>query len=297
MEKVMKKYFIYTCLIFVAGCFASCNNDEDIDTNNSIFGTTEEEPNGFDNWLLSNYIYPYNIQVKYRLDDTETDVKYDLVPANYDNAVALMKIVKHVWMEAYDELWGVENTRTYVPRLIQLIGNVAYTESGMILGQAEGGLKVLLFRVNELDFSNVDVDQLNEYYFKTMHHEFTHILNQTKAYDPAFDRISESDYVGSTWNHVDVVDALKKGCISDYAMDRATEDFAEMVSIYVTNTAEDWEYRLSLAGDTGRPILEKKFEIVYNYMRDSWGVDLNELRKIVQRRQGEIFELDLSTIK
>lgn len=293
----MKKYFIYICLMAVAGCLTSCNNDEDIDTNNSIFNITEEEPNGFDKWILSNYVYPYNIQVKYRLDDTETDVKYDLVPADYDKSVALMKIVKHVWMEAYDELWGVEITRTYVPRIIQLIGNVAYTQSGMILGQAEGGLKVILFRINEIDFDNINVAQLNEFYFKTMHHEFAHILNQTKAYDPTFDRISESDYVGSTWNHISVADALKKGCISNYAMDRATEDFAEMVSIYVTNTPATWESKLSVAGATGRPILEKKFEIVYNYMRDSWGVDLNELREIVQRRQSEIFDLDLSTIK
>lgn len=297
MEGIMRKYLICAYLIVATGCFISCNNDEDIDMKNSIFNTTEEKPNGFDKWLLSNYVYPYNVQVKYRLDDTETDVKHDLVPPSYDNAVALMKIVKHVWVEAYDELWGVENTRMYVPRLIQLIGNVAYTESGMILGQAEGGLKVLLFKVNELDIDNLDVDVLNEYYFKTMHHEFTHILNQKKAYDPAFDRISESDYVGSTWNHISITEALEKGCISNYAMDRATEDFAEMVSIYVTNTQEVWDYMLSLGGETGRPILEKKFEIVYNYMRDAWGVDLNKLREIVQRRQGEISKLDLSTIK
>ena len=52
-----------------------------------------------------------------------------------------------------------------------------------------------------------------------------------------------------------------------------------------------------LAGAEGRAILDKKFEIVYNYMRDSWGVDMDDLRDIVQRRQNEISELDLSTIK
>ena len=269
----MKKYFIYACLLLVAGCFVSCNNDEDIDTKNSIFGSTEEGVTGFDEWLLSNYIYPYN-----------------------DRSVALMKIVKHVWMEAYDEIWGIDMTRTYVPKLIQLIGNVAYTESGMILGQAEGGLKVTLFRVNEINVGSISAAQLNEFYFKTMHHEFTHILNQKKAYDPAYDRISESDYVGSSWYQVRLNDALAKGCISPYAMDRATEDFAEMMSIYVTNTAAAWESRLATAGATGRPILEKKFEIVYNYMLDSWGVDLDKLREIVQRRQNEISKLDLSTL-
>ena len=293
----MKKYLIYLYLLLVAGfCLASCNNDEDIDTKNSIFIDPDTTPNGFDSWLLSNYVYPYNIQVKYRLDDTETDVKYDLVPADYDKAVALMKIVKHVWIEAYDELWGVEQTRTYIPKLIQLIGNVAYTESGMILGQAEGGLKVTLFRVNEIDANNIDPEQLNEFYFKTMHHEFTHILNQTKPYDLAFERITESEYVGSSWYQIDDDDALAKGCISPYSMDRASEDFAEMVSIYVTHTAGEWENMMKIAGETGRPILEKKLEIVYNYMLDSWGVNLDVLRKIVHRRQDEISLLDLGTL-
>ena len=41
----------------------------------------------------------------------------------------------------------------------------------------------------------------------------------------------------------------------------------------------------------------KNFTIVYNYMRDTWGIDLNELRKIVLRRQQEITEIDLSTIQ
>lgn len=140
--------------------------------------------------------------MKYRLDDNETDVEYHLVPAKYDNAITLAKIVKFVWMEAYDEIWGIDMTRTYVPKLLQFIGNVAYTESGMILGQAEGGMKVTLFRVNEIDKNNLSVAQLNEYYFKTMHHEFTHILNQKKAYDTSYDRISESDYVGSSWYRV-----------------------------------------------------------------------------------------------
>jgi substrate import-associated zinc metallohydrolase lipoprotein len=166
----------------------------------------------------------------------------------------------------------------------------------MILGQAEGGMKVTLFRVNEIDKNNLSVAQLNEYYFKTMHHEFTHILNQKKAYDTSYDRISESDYVGSSWYRVSESVALQKGFISPYAMDRATEDFAEMVAIYVTNDASTWEDMLASAGTTGRPIIEKKFEIVFDYMLNSWGLDLDKLREIVLRRQSEITELDLSTL-
>lgn len=289
--QIMKKFLIYLCMFLLPGAWVSCSNDDnEVDKNNSIFEDTGEdaEMNEFDQWLLENYVYPYNIEVKYRLDDNETDVDYDLVPAEYDKAFALARIVKYVWMEAYDEIWGIETTRTYVPKVIQMIGNVAYTESGMILGQAEQGMKVMLYMVNGLDVNNLDMDMMNEFYFKTMHHEFTHILNQTKAYDPAYDRITEADYIGSDWYQMQDEEARQEGFISAYAMDRGSEDFAEMVSIYVTNTADTWEAFMQQAGETGRPILEQKFEIVYNYMRDSWGVDLDELREVVQRRQNEI---------
>lgn len=289
--QIMKKFLIYLCMFLLPGAWVSCSNDDnEVDKNNSIFEDTGEdaEMNKFDQWLLENYVYPYNIEVKYRLDDNETDVDYDLVPAEYDKAFALARIVKYVWMEAYDEIWGIETTRTYVPKVIQMIGNVAYTESGMILGQAEQGMKVMLYMVNGLDVNNLDMDMMNEFYFKTMHHEFTHILNQTKAYDPAYDRITEADYIGSDWYQMLDEEARQEGFISAYAMDRGSEDFAEMVSIYVTNTADTWEAFMQQAGETGRPILEQKFEIVYNYMRDSWGVDLDELREVVQRRQNEI---------
>lgn len=233
----MKKYIIYTLMLATTGFFGSCSNDEAIDSR-SIFETeVEYEPTGLDNWLLDNYIYPYNIQVKYRLDDKETSVDYDLVPANYDNAVTLAKIVKHVWLEAYDEIWGVNTTRQYVPKLIQFIGNVAYTESGSIVGQAEGGMKVILFNVNRIDRDNINVAQLNDLYFHTMHHEFVHILNQTKAFDPDYNRISESGYVGASWYQIDNDVALRNGFITNYAMDRATEDFAEMV-LYQTPRRE-----------------------------------------------------------
>ena len=64
----------------------------------------------------------------------------------------------------------------------------------------------------------------------------------------------------------------------------------------VTNDASTWEDMLASAGTTGRPIIEKKFEIVFDYMLNSWGLDLDKLREIVLRRQSEITELDLSTL-
>jgi len=50
---------------------------------------------------------------------------------------------------------------------------------------------------------------------------------------------------------------------------------------------------LNGAGTAGAEIIKQKFEVVYNYMKDSWNIDLNQLRDIVQRRSSEIDKLDL----
>ena len=104
--KIMKKQIIYSLLALTTVCLGACNNNDEIDTANSIFSTEPLERNAFDYWLLDNYTYPYNIDFMYRMKDIESDHKYNLVPADYDKAVALSKIIKHVWMDAYVELAG-----------------------------------------------------------------------------------------------------------------------------------------------------------------------------------------------
>lgn len=151
---------------------------------------------------------------------------------------------------------------------------------------------------------------LNEYYFQTMHHEFAHILHQTKNFDPSFERITENSYVGSDWYiKTDPVtgvstsrsdsDAWKEGFVTAYAMSEPREDFVENIAMYVVNTEAYWNNMLANAGDTGRALIERKFDIVYDYMLQTWGIDLDRLRQVVLRRQGEIAngELDLSVIK
>ena len=121
----MKKQIIYSLLALTTVCLGACNNNDEIDTANSIFSTEPLERNAFDYWLLDNYTYPYNIDFMYRMKDIESDHKYNLVPADYDKAVALSKIIKHVWMDAYVELAGMDFLRVYVPKTFHLIGSPA----------------------------------------------------------------------------------------------------------------------------------------------------------------------------
>lgn len=303
-----RNYILYLLFIASTICMGACNNDEDIDTAHSIFTNEGQTENAFDKWLFRNYMNPYNVTFKYRMEDIESDQTKNLVPADYDKSVALAKLVKYVWMEAYDEQNGINFLRVYMPKTVHLIGSKAYEKSGAVLGTAEGGMKITLYDVNSLDVENIDIEELNDVFFKTMHHEFAHVLHQTKNYDPAFDRITENGYIGSSWyiytdpetgkqsNRTDA-QAWQAGFVTPYAMSEPREDFAENIAMYVTNSAAYWENMLAVAGEEGASRLTKKFNIVYNYMRDTWGINLDELRSIFLRRQSEIYELDLSTIE
>ena len=183
--------------------------------------------------------------------------------------------------------------------MINLVGSPAYNNNNtQVLGTAEGGLKVTLYKVNELDDAMLhNYATLNLYYFHTMHHEFTHILNQKKPYNTAFNQITESAYVSGDWYFVDNSAAHQAGFVTPYAMSEGTEDFAEMLSVYVTTSSADWDALLTDAGTTGAPIIIQKLDYLRTYMQESWGIDINQLRDVVLRRASELSTLDLDYLK
>ena len=236
----MKKniFKIFVIIIFV---FASCQEKDILDK--SIFSTEKIARNEFEMWLLKNYTYPYNVLFKYKMEDIESDKKYQLVPADSAKSTKLAKIIKYMWFESYDEGVNQNFTKSNCPRIIHLIGSHAYNSEGTeVLGTAEGGLKVTLYMVNELTTNMLqNYYAMNHYYFHTMHHEFTHILNQKKPYNKMFDKISEGDYISGDWYRIDNKTAYEAGFVSPYAMSEPLEDFAEINSIYITSSEKEWE--------------------------------------------------------
>lgn len=290
----MKKY-IYTLLFAASIVLGACSEDK-LDSH-SIFNTESPKRDAFDTWLLLNYIVPYNIQFNYKYIDKESDNTYNLIPAEYDKCVAMAKLTKYLWIDSYNELLGETFIKTYCPRMIQLIGSKAYNSQGsVVLGTAEGGLKITLYNVNELDVNNPNIDFLNTWFFKTMHHEFAHILHQTKNYSTDFNLIS-TDYQGPSWLNLESDEvANTMGFVTRYASFSPDEDFVEIISNYITHDAGYWQNVLNNGGALGRIKLEKKFDIVRKYLKDSWSIDIDKLRDIVQRRSGSLSEVDLENL-
>ena len=117
----------------------------------------------------------------------------------FDKAKEMAKLIKHLWLGAYDEVCGEVFMKQYGPRIINLIGSSAVNPDSKteVLGTADKGLKVTLYKINSLDKTNIEL--LNLYYFRTMHHEFAHILHQTKNYPTEFNEISVSNYSPTGW--------------------------------------------------------------------------------------------------
>ena len=264
-------------LLLMATAFGFNSCSEDGLNNQSVFeDVSNKETNEFDIWLENNYRQPYNIDFKYRYSDKESDLAYNVIPADFDCSKALAILIKHVWIESYVEAISPEFMKTYVPRIIQLTGSYKWNNNGsQVLGTAEGGLKVMLYGVNELDIDNPRINSENPYeshdvkpidmnywFFHTMHHEFCHILTQKKDYDTAFRTISAATYHATDWINLEDKKVAKEGFVSSYAASEYNEDFAEIYATYVTNSPAGWQKITDQAGEGGKAIINQKLDIM-----------------------------------
>jgi substrate import-associated zinc metallohydrolase lipoprotein len=287
----------------------SCSQEEEFGP--SIFDVEDQLVEGsasyeFDSWLRQAYLIPYNLDFRYRMEDVGSDMDYNLVPTSFNKAQQMAKLVKYLWFDVYGTVVSPEFLKENGPRIIHLIGSPAYNPiSGtMLLGTAEGGLKVTLFRCNELD--PTDVDLLNEYYFKTMHHEFAHILHQKRNYPVEFGLISQGKYNPLGWQYKTDSEAATLGFVSPYAGSQNREDFVEIIANYLVKSDTQWSDILELAsqpgidmsGDTipddginGQAIILQKLEMAKKWLKDSWEIEIDSLRAEIIQRQLNINEV------
>ncbi len=249
MKKI--QYYISALLLVAvaAMAFSSCSEDK---LGPTIFPDVDEtlDPNSYsyklDKFLKENYLDKYNLTFLYKMPDISTNMNYNLVPAQYNNAVDLAVLCKHLWFDVYDKVAGPEFLKLYGPRILLMVGSPAYNPSSgsETVGLAEGGIKITLFKVNAMDIN--DFQMMNDLYFHTMHHEFSHILHQTKTYPPEFNTISVGKYDATNWtgrgNEV-----CSKGFVTPYASSEYREDFAETTACYIVYTDAQWATLMDLA--------------------------------------------------
>ncbi len=247
----IKKYLPVLGLAVIMGLgFSACSDDDFTET---IFPDVSDDadPNAstyqFDTWLHQNFRDVYNMEFVYKMRDVETNYDYNLTPASIENSMKMAVLIKYVWYDAYAEAYGgsADNLdrgflKAVGPKMIHLIGSGMYNTNGSeTLGYATGGVKITLCDINNADFTNIS--QLNNRYFHTMHHEYCHILHQTKSYPTEFNYLSNGHYDSSNWQDRNGGICASLGLQTPYAGSSYTEDFAETVSGYLTRSDADWE--------------------------------------------------------
>ena len=325
----MKKLIYSITIVLAALAASSCQRD--VIEPESVIKDSTVEMNDFDRWLEVNFLKPYNIEFKYRYALNESDMGYYTVPADVNSSVIYAHLVKYLCIDTYDEIAGVTFTRSYFPKMFFLIGTWEYRNNGsIVLGTAEAGKKIMLAGVNELPlvfqyYEGAELDDyLNTYYIKTIHHEFTHILNQTKDFPVEFTQVTPTSYVTESWNTSAYGSFYRqRGFLSTYAQHSDREDFAECLSLYVTNTDETVQGWLEAAGRevteadvksdefkvsfpnlevgqhfNGDQLILAKLAQVRKYMADTFNIDIDQLRAAVLRRQADVVagDVDLTSL-
>lgn len=235
--------FLMVLGLFVAAGFTSCSDD---DFTATIFDTTDYPLDRtsytfpLDSFCKKEFLQPYNLQFIYKMEDKASDMNKNLTPARYDKSVDLAVLTKYLWYDVYKLKAGETFLKKYTPRIIHVVGSKNYnpTSGTETLGDASSGVKINLYNVNQLNVN--DIDNMNEYFFHTMHHEFSHILDQTHLHPLEFNIISNSHYDASNWQHTPDSISAGLGFVSPYASMAYSEDWAETISSYITYDTVQW---------------------------------------------------------
>lgn len=299
----MKNFYSTNILMLLFGILmlTACRKEDSLNPTSIFVDENPANANALDKYISSHITTPYNVGIIYKYVDVESDMNYNLSPADYASSIRMTRLVQYLGMEPYDVITGSKTfNRTYFPKILNYIGSPAYINNGTkILGTAEGGRKITLYEVNSLTPSTAtDISFLNDLYFHTIHHEYTHIHNQTKPFSPAFNEVSGAKYIQDSWstNWASLAAAVSAGFISQYASKEPVEDFAELMSFYVTSTPEAWDARVKLGSAAGQALINTKIGIVKNYYETAWGISLDELRDEILKRQNALASFDQTDI-
>ncbi|MBQ8158842.1 MAG: hypothetical protein IJ081_07485 [Prevotella sp.] len=282
----MKKIISILGVAALIWVLSSCRKEDDF--TESIFNTniavvdTASATAPFDKWLYDNFLVPYNVEVQYRFNFPASDKNFLLTPAEYGRSQLLAHFIRYLFYDVYTKYAGDNFMKQYGPRIFHFIGSTGYspTTGTEVLGTAAGGVKITLYNVNEIKpwsptvvYSADDVELLNERIFHTMHHEFSHILHQTKSYPVTFGQVTSGSYDPINWQERDSTTTHQLGYLTHYASSATYEDFVETLSCAITDTDQRWMNRIINACLTGLRAGDKERVLT---LVDSLGIDPNE---------------------
>jgi substrate import-associated zinc metallohydrolase lipoprotein len=251
--------------------------------------TPSEDP--IDIYIQNNFLDAYGVAVRYKFVDRYVDPDKRVTPPLREVVEPTLDFLTQFWVNPYI---NVQNGRRFfenhVPAEIVLIGSLMYNDDGTVtLGTADAGARITLTDVNSIDLDDTEWLYLQ---LNVIYHEFAHIVHQRYNLPTNWQDISPEGYtsVGS-WYTLSDEEALQRGFVTNYATSNYNEDLAEMVA-YIPFLPEFYDRYIieeencttndCIARNEGRALLRRKYVAVLSHYEDVTGVDLLDVRAIVQ---------------
>ena len=301
----MKKFINFIALVLITVLVFRCAND---DRNGQFIPPENPDTSHVNDIYLyenSESLYKrYGTATRWRWNDNFIEPDERATPIRSELVIPMTQLIEYLWIEPFTALGasGEEFINTLFPPEVVFLGSVIYNEDGSAkLGFAEGGARVTILDANNLDFQDrAWLTNPRSGMLRTLHHEFTHIVDGVFAKPIGFNTISET-YIGIDWINTTRDQAIKLGMMSAYGASTETEDFAEIVSNFLVmdpaTFEQDFINQQNCTGFTnlqdiincrelneGRLLISQKVDLVTEYYKNKFDIDLYQVRGEIQSR-------------
>ncbi len=278
----MKKniYKILSTVFLLVMITSSCRKEETLNVDFNNFNVDNPILNTpLDGWLNSTFLNEYNMEVIYRYNRFYHGEDKDVASVKVDKVQPQMQTYLEGFLLPYRKIAGETFIKKYSPKQVVLFGSGAYnTDNSYTLATAAAGRRITIYDLN--NFNIADGSTVTRK-LRTIHHEFTHILNQIVPMPTDFQVISKANY-NATWTTVTTATARDLGFVTPYATSQPGEDFAEMAThLLVEGQAwfDAWANGSSVAG---KAALKAKEASVVSYFSINLGIDFRALQQEIQ---------------
>lgn len=278
-------------LLILALCFvSSCDKDDGL---NIPVKTEPLSDDPIDQYIQSNFIDEYGVAVRYKFVDRYVDQTKRVAPPKREVVQPMLDFLTDFWIDPFVNVPNGDTFfRRHVPAEVIFIGSSIFNEDGTVtLGTADAGARITLTEVNDINIEDPAwiLRQLG-----TIYHEFAHIVHQRYNLPPNWQQITPQGYTSSgSWYTLSDEEALQRGFVSPYGTSSYNEDFAELVAfllfepqfyeIYI-NEETNCSTADCTARNEGRARLRTKLNAVLSHYEQYTGVDLLEVRDLIQQQ-------------
>lgn len=288
----MKARYFSLLLIGSILVASSCYKEDELNVPQKPYTISDDT---LDTFIAENFLDKYGVAVRYKYVDRYVDQTKRVTPPSRASVKPMLNFITDLWIDPFLQVPnGKKFFSDHVPAEIVLIGSRMYNNDGTVtLGTADAGARITLTEVDFIDTVNMAWVQQQ---IHTMYHEFAHIVHQRYNLPPGWNSISPAGYTstGSWYTYTDA-EALVRGFVSPYGTSSFNEDFAETVAFLLFD-ADFYEKYYDLEDDNsgqcapcvarnaGRAMLRKKYTAILEHYKQYVGVDLLQVRAVVQQK-------------